>query len=792
MDDITTVAAVDFGTTRSATAVMTDGGEAVILPEFASAVARFTDDGVSRRYVGADAEALLGDQRHAGAVLRCPKNKVRDRGTSVFHFPGDEAPHHIGVVVEWVLAHAVALAEEHLHGRPRALAVTHPAAWTPETDSYNVLRGALFHLGFEPRLVSEPEAVAYHVFSAGQLDLDDGAAVAVYDMGGGTTDVAVVRRSNGRLETLTRSDHTTHGLRLIGGEVFDDLLYRYVLEELVDDPGARELLRADSNPDASAALNLDPQLAACGRALRRSVRRARETLSKRRTTSLELPAPLAEGTLSISRDDVERVINDPADPIVDLTIDLLEAGIAEAGGDVAAIVLAGGASQTPLVRRLISERQKLGGIRIVTAQPHKGAVALGAARWLWRSQTEATRRAHQNQVNGTKLVQHDDWDEVAESSQAWLRNAVLNSPCEEDIADLLVDVGLLGVTAPAIDGGTLVVTSARLLWSGVLPNGKAHHSEVRLAALKDVRPVSSATMGLIGMRVVSDKGTRTYLLSADDDDLLDWIDYVGQRLPSGAPTDSTAMVAILRRLLKADDFKSGSQSGAWLVHAVATATTPEEFHQLQVCNDKQTTLLTTSERLVWTRDGTPLVGKTARFADITKITGRSSESDGLFGFRVTVSGKDDAFKLWHAQQNIAYICARQGKTPPIWVRNVAKLRTFAGWADVHVDGRDYIEHALVHKDDVLLAFAHCRYVSEGFWGQDVLKTTALMVTSQRVVWARVGAIAGLDGHAVPVAKVTKVGPMPNGVALTIDGRNHGFVGFPSADMVRILRGLRNA
>ena len=57
-----------------------------------------------------------------------------------------------------------------------------------------------------------------------------------------------------------------------------------------------------------------------------------------------------------------------------------------------AIILAGGASQTPLVRRLIGARPSLAKVRLVNADPRKGAVALGAARWLWRETCSPVRR----------------------------------------------------------------------------------------------------------------------------------------------------------------------------------------------------------------------------------------------------------------------------------------------------------------------------------------------------------------------------------------------------------------
>ena len=340
--------------------------------------------------MGAEAEALLGNRAHADAVLRCPKNAVRDRGTSGFHFPGDAGPQHIGVVVEWVLGHGLALAEQTLQDRPRALAVTHPAAWTPDFDPFKVLSGAAYQLGVgEPRLLSEPEAVAHHALAADGLGLAPHAAVAIYDMGGGTTDVAVVQLVHGRLETLTRSDQTTNR-RLIGGEVFDDLLYRHLLAEHIDDSGARVLLRAESNPDASA--DLAPGVGSL------------------RARAAPLGPPRARGALAPVPDEHRGACAAPR------AVDHRDARGARARhqrpgrtdrrpddrparGRCRALGTARGGDhprrrrESDAARAAADRRAPIAGEdALVSADPRKGAVALGAARWLWRETSSPVRR----------------------------------------------------------------------------------------------------------------------------------------------------------------------------------------------------------------------------------------------------------------------------------------------------------------------------------------------------------------------------------------------------------------
>ncbi len=65
-------------------------------------------------------------------------------------------------------------------------------------------------------LISEPEAAALHY--ASQTRVEDGSIVAVYDLGGGTFDTAVLRKAGaGNFELLGRPD----GIETLGGADFD-------------------------------------------------------------------------------------------------------------------------------------------------------------------------------------------------------------------------------------------------------------------------------------------------------------------------------------------------------------------------------------------------------------------------------------------------------------------------------------------------------------------------------------------------------------------------------------------
>jgi hypothetical protein len=241
---------------------------------------------------------------------------------------------------------------------PEEIRLTHPARWGRRRLEKLGLAAAM--AGIEnPTFVPEPVAAAVH-FASERLSV--GEHVAVYDLGGGTFDTAVLERTEEAFRVIGQPG----GDEELGGEDFDDLLYRHLGEQLDGDTWAR--LRHNAGPGERAW----PQ---ANRELLRHARRAKEGLSRQSEHEFYMPQPI-DREFRATASEFERLIG----PSVRGTAAELERTILAAGlkpTELEAIFLAGGSSRIPLVGRIIQER--LGVVPNQLDDP-KAVIALGAAR----------------------------------------------------------------------------------------------------------------------------------------------------------------------------------------------------------------------------------------------------------------------------------------------------------------------------------------------------------------------------------------------------------------------------
>lgn len=195
------------------------------------------------------------------------------------------------------------------------------------------------------RLVNEPTAAS---LAYGLNQLTEGC-VAVYDFGGGTFDISILNIKGGVFEVIA-----TNGDTHLGG---DDLDQAIVAELLAGLPSA---LRSDRNLWNSA---------------RAAAEAAKLCLSEAEHAEIRLDPPGHPIVRTLSRADFERL----AAPFVERTIDCCAQALADAKlapAAIDAVVLVGGSTRSPLVRRRVAEF--FGRDPFHTIDPDE-VVALGAA-----------------------------------------------------------------------------------------------------------------------------------------------------------------------------------------------------------------------------------------------------------------------------------------------------------------------------------------------------------------------------------------------------------------------------
>jgi Fe-S protein assembly chaperone HscA len=199
------------------------------------------------------------------------------------------------------------------------------------------------------RLVNEPTAASL----AYGLDKRENGTIAVYDLGGGTFDISILRLHDGIFEVLA-----TNGDTHLGGDDIDNLMLRIALEDVQSEWGED----LSSDPEGMQRL-------------RRAVIQAKEKLSFVPYTTIDLEYHGKKYQREIQRELFDKLIT----PIVDRTLGPCRDCLKDAGvtvDQIDEVVMVGGSTRIPLVRSAVEN--------LFRAVPHTElnpdeVVALGAA-----------------------------------------------------------------------------------------------------------------------------------------------------------------------------------------------------------------------------------------------------------------------------------------------------------------------------------------------------------------------------------------------------------------------------
>src|SRR5450631_2455343 len=276
----------------------------------------------------------LADDLHAGEVLRI---KIGDRTYT--------PPEISALVLRQLKRNA-----ERFFGAPVTQAViTVPAYFNDAQRQATKDAGRIAGLNVL-RLVNEPTAASL----AYGLDKKKHGIVVVYDLGGGTFDISILKLHDGIFEVVA-----TNGDTHLGGDDIDNLLIAIALDDIRGDLG----LEVSRNGESVATI-------------RKAVIEAKIALSSEPSTALEVELPGGKHYLrKITREQFEQLIQ----PIIDRTVGPCKQALKDAGlkpEQIDEVVLVGGSTRIPKVRALVEE--------MFHRKPHTDlnpdeVVALGAA-----------------------------------------------------------------------------------------------------------------------------------------------------------------------------------------------------------------------------------------------------------------------------------------------------------------------------------------------------------------------------------------------------------------------------
>src|SRR5690349_8094737 len=331
---------IDLGTTNSLIAYM-DGNTPRVIPgrhgrTMVPSVVALTDNGI---LVGDPAKEYLirGSERTVYSVKRFMGKGLADVTEELKYFPYRLSEHGGVIRIQlgektysppqisaMILKELKQRAEEHLGESITKAVITVPAYFNDSQRQATKDAGLI--AGLEVlRIVNEPTAAS---LAYGLQEKTQGT-IAVYDFGGGTFDISILKLKNGIFEVLA-----TNGDTHLGGDDLDHRIADLFLGEI----RANHHIDLNAYPDHMQALRLEAE-------------RAKIRLSDELETQIAIDLPGGKGryTRVLARDQLETSVMDIiARTLTPCRMALKDAGLTAA--DIDEVVLVGGSTRMPLVR----------------------------------------------------------------------------------------------------------------------------------------------------------------------------------------------------------------------------------------------------------------------------------------------------------------------------------------------------------------------------------------------------------------------------------------------------------
>jgi Fe-S protein assembly chaperone HscA len=339
------IVGIDLGTTNSLVAYMKDGRPCVIPGRagrtMVPSVVAMTDNGL---IVGDAAKEHLtrNPERTVYSVKRFMGKGLADVHSELAYFPYQlteqggviritlgEKSYSPPQISAMILKELKQRAETHVGESITQAVITVPAYFNDSQRQATKDAGMIAGLDVL-RIINEPTAASL----AYGLQQRTQGTIAVYDLGGGTFDISILKLKDGIFEVLA-----TNGDTHLGGDDFDRVLVDLFLAEIKGRSG----LDLGGYPDHMQTLRLEAE-------------QAKIRLSDELTTQVSIDLPEGRGSYqrSLTRDELEAMTM----ALVERTLAPCRLALKDAGltpHDIDEVVLVGGSTRMPVVRRRVQE-----------------------------------------------------------------------------------------------------------------------------------------------------------------------------------------------------------------------------------------------------------------------------------------------------------------------------------------------------------------------------------------------------------------------------------------------------
>lgn len=371
---------IDLGTTYSVIAYVNDAGRPETIPNsegdlLTPSVVFFDDETV---IIGK--EAAKASVTNLQDVAVCPK---REMGSRLYHKQFGDRKYPPEALQAWIL-NKLKNDAARTAGNVKKAVITVPAYFDEVRRKATMDAGYMAGLDVQD-IINEPTAAAIaYGYQSGWID-EDGLAdepqnVLVYDLGGGTFDVTLMRIRKHVFKTIA-----TDGDMRLGGHDWDQKLIDYVAEKFLSMHGF------DPREDDGSL----------GRLLR-DCKEAKETLSVRSKTTIECSLGANSLKVEIPREKFHELTIDLLDR-TDFTVRQTLKAAQMSWADVDRVLLVGGSTRMPAVREMLAS---VSGKEPDTSLSPDEAVSHGAAMrsaMLQGNQNSAVRPAEISNVNSHSL-----------------------------------------------------------------------------------------------------------------------------------------------------------------------------------------------------------------------------------------------------------------------------------------------------------------------------------------------------------------------------------------------------